>query len=212
MKPDMKLYVPPFRRNTPVPADLGSRISPLPSIGLPPTVPVQRSLIALQVANNSKYGSIAYPRPSHRDTTPPNNAEDDDKTENEDMEMIDTSLQSISRPSTSLATHPPETLRERISDRPGPGPPRRPLRPFYTQLATLHLGLGHRVLEKDFDPLKDLIPRFGEGIEEVEYVGSYKWVLPDDSGRPTIAVPGKLTPPCYLEKGTLAGVLVYRYA
>lgn len=45
------------------------------------------------------------------------------------------------------------------------------------------------MLDKDLDP-KELDVREGEMIEDVEYVGSYKWIESEDE-RPTIAVPGK---------------------
>lgn len=193
MTPDKKLYVPPFRRSTltelptTTSASRTFRSPPL-AFGLPPTVPDQRSLIARQVLNKSRFGSIVRPKPPTGDDRPLSR---ELENELEDVDMLDLSLES------NLATPSrPRTLRERITDypdtRPGPGPRRRPTLPSYTRVATLHLGLGDRVLKNDFDPLQDLSPRFGQDIEDVEYVGSYKWILPDESGRPTLAVPGKL--------------------
>ena len=218
MTPDKKLYVPPFRRSTL--ADLpttttttsASRTfrSPPLAFGLPPTVPDQRALIARQVFNKSRFGSIVRPSPPPPPPPPPPpfadtrpSARADDETE--DIDMLDVSLEpTLNNTTHSIATPTRlyRTLRERISEcsdtRPGPGPPRRRILPSYTQVATLHSGLGERILKKDFDPLKDLTPRFGEDIEDVEYVGSYKWILPDESGRPTLAVPGKLA--CTMER------------
>jgi hypothetical protein len=38
--------------------------------------------------------------------------------------------------------------------------------------------------------IDELEVKKGEGIEGVEYVGSYKWIESDDG--PTLAIPGKL--------------------
>jgi hypothetical protein len=74
-------------------------------------------------------------------------------------------------------------------ERSGPGPRKaRDSSPSYTVIAAHHVGLGERVLASDFDP-RELVMKEGECIENVEYVGSYKWIESEDE-RPTIAVPG----------------------
>ena len=70
-----------------------------------------------------------------------------------------------------------------------PGPSRRShLQPSFSQIATLFHTLGEKLFDIKIDELE---VRKGEGIEGVEYVGSYKWIESDDG--PTLAVPGKLS-------------------
>lgn len=67
-----------------------------------------------------------------------------------------------------------------------PGPSRRCLiPPSFTQIAVLFHSLGEKMTSIKLD---DLEVREGEGIENVVYAGSYKWIESDDG--PTLAVPG----------------------
>jgi len=76
----------------------------------------------------------------------------------------------------------------RLSQGNHPGPSRKShLQPSFSQIATLFHTLGEKLFDIKID---DLEVKHGEGIEEVEYVGSYKWIESDDG--PTLAVPGKL--------------------
>jgi len=72
-----------------------------------------------------------------------------------------------------------------------PGPSRRShLRPSFSQIAILFHTLGEKMFDIKIDEIE---VRNAEKIEEVEYVGSYKWIESDDG--PTLAVPGKLSTP-----------------
>jgi hypothetical protein len=72
-----------------------------------------------------------------------------------------------------------------------PGPSRRShIQPSFSQIAILFHTLGEKVVSINIDKLE---VKKGEGIEGVEYVGSYKWIESDDG--PTLAVPGKLSNP-----------------
>jgi hypothetical protein len=80
-----------------------------------------------------------------------------------------------------------------------PGPSRKShLQPSFSQIAMLFHTLGEQVVSIKID---DLEVRKGEGIEGVEYVGSYKWIESDDG--PTLAVPGKLSSPLNFRKEDL---------
>jgi len=71
-----------------------------------------------------------------------------------------------------------------------PGPSRKShLQPSFSQIAILFHTLGEKV---DNIKIDDLKIKTEQGIEGVEYVGSYKWIESDDG--PTLAVPGKLPP------------------
>jgi len=75
-----------------------------------------------------------------------------------------------------------------------PGPSRKShLQPSFSQIAILFHTLGEKV---DNIKIDDLKIKTEQGIEGVEYVGSYKWIESDDG--PTLAVPGKLPRPLKL--------------
>jgi len=77
----------------------------------------------------------------------------------------------------------------RLSQGNHPGPSRRShLQPTFSQIATSFHTLGEKLFDIKIDELE---VRKGEGIEGVEFVGSYKWIESDDG--PTLAVPGKLS-------------------
>ena len=204
MAPDLKIYVPPFRRSQGSQHAIHRLITPsLPFVspslafnGLPPTVPHQLSLISLQRANRTRYVPTSNPtsnsitKPAKRPqpgletfSSPPKAPRADIERQLEEEALLGTPR--LIFPCRSRIP------RDWSTERPGPGPQKRSTVPSYSQLASLHLGLGERVLERDFNPLEELIPRFREAITEVEYAGSYKWIEPDESGRPTLAVPGK---------------------
>jgi len=70
-----------------------------------------------------------------------------------------------------------------------PGPSRRCLvQPTFSQIAVLYHSLGEKV---DNFKISELEVRQGDGISDVEYAGSYKWIEGDE-GIPTLAVPGTL--------------------
>jgi hypothetical protein len=60
--------------------------------------------------------------------------------------------------------------------------------PSFTEVAVLFDSLGEAIVNLQ---VGDLIPRVHEGIKEVEYAGSYKWI-DGEEGVPTLAVPGML--------------------
>lgn len=76
-----------------------------------------------------------------------------------------------------------------IGDHPGPSR-RSQIQPNFSQVAVLFHTLGEKVISIRID---DIAVKTGEGIKNVEYVGSYKWIESDDG--PTLAVPGKLLNP-----------------
>lgn len=65
---------------------------------------------------------------------------------------------------------------------------RRTGMPNFTEVAVLFDSLGEAIVNLQ---VGDLIPRVHEGIKEVEYAGSYKWI-DGEEGVPTLAVPGML--------------------
>ena len=204
MAPDLKIYVPPFRRSQGSQHAIHRFITPSmpfvsPSLafnGLPPTVPDQLSLISLQRANRTRYTQSSIPT-SHSISKPAKRPQPGFRTFSAppkapradiERQLEEEALLGIPRSIFPCRSRIP---RDWSTERPGPGPQKRSTLPSYSRLAALHLGLGERALERDFNPLEELIPRFGEEITEVEYAGSYKWIKPDESGRPTLAVPGK---------------------